>query len=68
MIQSEIEDSINRFIVEIREFSKLSDDEMRVLLRRIAVERPDIFMAMGMESQKKTFKEIKKMIKEITSR
>lgn len=48
----EVGDSINRFIVEIREFSKLNDDQMRTLEN-------------SLEAQRKTFKEIKKMIKDI---
>lgn len=63
--EEKVETSINRFIVEVREFSQLSDDQIRQLLRRIAAEKPNLFEIIAIEAERKTLKEIKKMIKEI---
>ncbi len=61
----DIENSINRFIAETREFASLSDDQIRELLHRIHDEKPQLFDLLEEESKRKTLKDIKRMIKEI---
>ena len=60
-----LDKTINRFIEEIRKFSQLSNDEMRMVLKRIAAEKPDLFEIFELEAERKTLKDIKKMIREI---
>jgi hypothetical protein len=43
MEKDEIENSIIRFISEIRELSKLGDEQIRQILIKISSEKPEIF-------------------------
>lgn len=64
-LDQDIEESIDRYIQHIRQMSALTDDQLRQILRKAAVDRPEMFETFRDASKKKMLQDIKKMAKDM---
>ncbi len=65
MLDTDIEESINRYIKHIRQMSMLTDEQLTILLRQKAIEDPGMFDVLRESAQKKVFADMKKAAKDI---
>lgn len=62
-----IEEGIERYISHIRQMATLTDDQLRTILKKAAVENPEMFETFRNAAKKKMFADVKKMAKDIKS-
>lgn len=65
MLNSDIEESIERYIVHIRRMNLFTDEQLTLLLRQKAIEDPSMFDALKDGTMKKAFAEMKRAAKDI---
>lgn len=66
LLDPDIEESIKRYILHVRQMQLLTDEQLTVLLRQAAIEKPEMFETLKEGAQKKIAQDIKKMIKDTT--
>lgn len=64
-LDTDIEESIERYIQHLRQMSMLTDDQLRQILRKAAIDRPEMFETFKDASKKKMLQDIKKMVKDM---
>lgn len=65
MLDTDIEESIERYIEHIRRMNLLTDDQLRLLLRQKALEDQDSFQALKDAASEKALRDIKRAAKDI---
>lgn len=64
MLDSDIEESIVRYIEHIRRMALLTDDQITMLLRQVATENPGAFDVLKDAAQKKSLHDAMKDMKQ----
>lgn len=62
-----VEEGIERYISHIRQMATFTDDQLRTILKKAAIENPEMFETFREAAKKKMFVDIKKMAKDIKS-
>lgn len=61
----EVNEAIERYINHVRTMASMTDDQLRMILKKAAVENPEMFDTFKQSTKKKAMSDMKKMAKEI---
>ncbi len=61
----EVNEAIERYIHHVRTMASMTDDQLRMVLKQAAIDKPEMFETFKLSTKKKALLDIKKIAKEM---